>query len=231
MSFSIAFKVPINSASFETFIPNADPVSAAIAQSTASAAWAIVAPSWITAIVAAFALIAAVVSGLISFRALRTWRSQVTGEHEFGRILDAIAAVHEIAKAIQDFHALKHDRRSPHSDRISQKFRQELKQSLEKLSNVTAGLGVIWGKEFINLKIDLETILLKIDYACANVYEKHSSDAETEWLAPMVSPTVMIDGQQRDFTAKHHEFRKEIEIGIDSIHSFLALRLKRYLHP
>ncbi|MEY4530309.1 MAG: hypothetical protein RLZZ156_1030, partial [Deinococcota bacterium] len=128
MQFSISFRLPINEIQWQSYSskPDWELINSSIASSTASATWWMTYATWLTAVATIAAFIAAGASAYFSWKAVNTWKNQALGEHEFGRLLDAIQTLHDIEATITNFRSPFIRQGELEPKERSEKFRKDL---------------------------------------------------------------------------------------------------------
>lgn len=239
-----------------------------IAESTAQATWYTGDWTKIGAIVAAFALVAAIISAFYNWRALKisqkaletsqraleTWRGQVLGEHEFGRLLTAIQALHDIKATISDMRSLiifegepdsetrgqqeqiqndetRKEKKQIQNETQNKQFQSDLGQLQMKFLSNTFGLDILWGDKFITARDKLVQLIRAVTLAANRLYDRRYNQSPLpEHYALMGIVTHESQRPYGGVTSQSmvDDATKRIEDTISEVQLFLTEKLKAY---
>jgi hypothetical protein len=217
MQFSISFQLPINEIQWQSVSLKSDwdLINSQIASSTANATW------W-TAIFTFAAVMAAGISAYLAWKAVNTWRNQTLGEHEFGRLLDAMQALHDIEATISNFR-LPVIREGETITEKSLNFRKDMTILPSKLLKATVGLDQIWDTSFKTARDQLLKLTTDIALAANYVFESTNRMAQDEHRALVGQYSATEESSQQLKNAK-----LRIDNDIAQVRNFLVTRLKAY---
>jgi hypothetical protein len=243
MKFSVSLKQPLA----QMQPPDWSALNTTIAQSSEHATWVTAYATIGGAVVAACALVAAIISAFYNWRALKisqkgletsqkaleTWRGQVLGEHEFGRLLDAIQTLYDIENTIKKMRSNLILQGESNEETRSQQFRGNLQQLTANFLRASVGLDVIWGESFKTARENLLQLIHEIAVASNYIYEKGNSripipsqyalmGQNTEGAQPPLHLGVTDEEMINKAT-------KRIENTISKVQLFLTEKLKAYV--
>jgi hypothetical protein len=194
-------------------------------------------------IVAACALIAAGISAYYNWQALKisqkgletsqkaleTWRGQVLGEHEFGRLLDAIQVLHDIKISIDTMRPPSVVVGNQDTKDRSKDFREYLMKLREKFQSATVGLDEIWGKDFKIPRDELIKLIAAIIVASIHVFEEEGDRISGQYalMGQLKCEKPMLYGDKITVEMVD-KGTKYIEETISKVQLFLIDKVKTY---
>jgi hypothetical protein len=226
MSFSIHLKLPL--AKFPTNI-DWGAINATIAASTEQATWV---TAWATCfqfLATAVAAFAAIAAAWFAWQALQTWRFQVLGEHEFGRLLKAVQAVHDIEVSIDNFRSAVRFQGGPSNPIRSNDFRNNISEHHREFLRETVGLDIFWseGTNYQTIKKNVKALVDDIALAATYVHETPPGLASLKHHGLVASPN-RNPADLSGFEDEKNKAETRIKNDIKQMQDFLEEKLRAY---
>lgn len=210
-----------------TFPPPAASPELEVALRSAEAAWSSAHAAWWGLGISSLALGLTAITAVFTWRALSAWRLQTLGEHEFGRLLDALQALHDIEAGIANQRNRAVYQHEQSMAERSQAFRSDMAQGMSRLLQATVGLDELWGQEFKDLRHQVQKMVQQVALASNWVWEQESSMARPEHYHLMDLPD-KSSSDPHDDQARAEAVRR-IQEPIAALRAWLTARLAQYV--
>lgn len=157
--------------------------------------------------------------------ALHSWRSQALGEHEFGRLLDAYQALHDLRATVTKYTQPLRFEGQAVGKEGSQTFRKDLAEGYVRLLRATVGLDAAWGEEFKRSREAVNDQIDELAHASRRVFEDKFPIPGDHHLLGFPEPH---EGTVEDQRPQIAQARSEVEATFQALEDWLAHRLTLY---
>lgn len=200
--------------------------SAEAAIRSADAAWATYTVTVVALVVTILTLIASGVAAYAAWKAVQGWRQQSLGQHEFGRLLDALQALHDLKATITNHRLPVLFEGEPDPVTKSKEFRSDLTRSWNLFLRATVGLDQLWGAGFRDLRDQAGTELRSVALASSMLYEQRTPTTECYLKMGRHQPDSRESiPEQR---VKIDETGRQILVPFESLETWLIEQLRAY---